>query len=147
MKKVLSLLLLTAPLYLIPTLLSAHCQVPCGIYDDEKEFTIMMEHTETIRKAMLEMAKEEDGDMAQSMQQFVRWVNNKESHAQKIQDICAEYFLAQRVKASMDDYEEQLVAVHTIIVAAMKAKQNSDTAYADALEKAIHDYAHIYLDQ
>ncbi len=140
----LTLLLLVASFFLTSAHLGAHCQVPCGIFDDETTFTIMHEHTETIRKAMVEMAKLEPGDI-KSHQQFVRWVNNKESHAQKIQDLCGEYFLAQRIKPSMDNYVEQLKAVHAIMIAAMRAKQNVDTKYADALQTAIHDYAHIYL--
>ena len=30
----------------------AHCQIPCGIYDDPARFSLMAEHITTIEKAM-----------------------------------------------------------------------------------------------
>ena len=71
--------------------------------------------------------------------QLVRWVNNKEEHAQKIQDIVTDYFMAQRVKAPDSRegepwaaYITQLALLHQIQVAAMKAKQTTDLANVEA---------------
>ena len=72
---------------------SAHCQVPCGIYADDNVFTTLETDVATIKKAMSMLADEKT-----STNQATRWVNNKESHAQSIQDVVAKYFLAQRVK-------------------------------------------------
>ena len=65
------------------------------------------------------------------------WVANKEKHAQNIIATISDYFLTQRVKASQKDYSDRLVKHHTVIVAAMKAKQNSDAKYAGELKKAV----------
>jgi len=115
----------------------AHCQVPCGIYDDNARVHAMLEDAETVAKAgkmLSELAGKSD---AQSLNQISRWVANKESHAQKIIATISDYFLTQRVKTEQKDYEERLTKHHAVILAAMKAKQNADPSYAETLSKAI----------
>ncbi|MEM7792490.1 MAG: superoxide dismutase [Ni] [Verrucomicrobiota bacterium] len=127
-----------------PTLSHGHCQVPCGIYDDDARVTAMLEDAATVAKACKMIAELEGKTDPQSMQQVVRWVSNKESHAQKIIITMADYYLTQRVKPSQEDYVERLTKHHAIILAAMKAKQNADVKYADALTKAIKEIAVYY---
>ena len=31
---------------------AAHCEIPCGIYDDEARITILLEHVATVEKSM-----------------------------------------------------------------------------------------------
>ena len=115
----------------------AHCQIPCGIYDDHARVAAMLEDAATVEKSIKlinELAGKTD---AQSQNQLVRWVVNKENHAQKIISSISDYFLTQRVKSSMDDYTERLTKHHAVIVAAMKAKQSSDMADATALKESI----------
>ena len=128
-------------LTLSTTLVHAHCQIPCGIYGDEARFTEMLEHTQTITKSMTEIERLSDGADAN---QLARWVQNKESHAQMIQDIVAEYFLAQRIKDSQDTYTERLKLSHKIIVLAMKTKQSTDLANATGLADAIKAFQAVY---
>lgn len=114
----------------------AHCQVPCGIYDDHARVIAMLEDAATVAKAAKlidELAGKHD---AQSQNQIVRWVSNKEKHAQNIISTISDYFLTQRVKASQDDYIERLKKHHAVIVAAMKAKQNA-AGNVEALEASI----------
>lgn len=54
----------------------------------------------------------------------------KEYHAQNIITATNDYFLAQRIKSSQKDYKERLVKHHEVMIAAMKAKQNTDQKYA-----------------
>jgi nickel superoxide dismutase len=122
---------------LTPTDAQAHCQVPCGIYDDAARVQSMLEDATTVKKATTLIAELAGKTDAQSQQQLVRWVNNKESHAQAIISTISDYFLTQRVKSSQDDYVERLKEHHAVIVAAMKAKQNVDGASADALTATI----------
>jgi len=136
------LALTTLLLALATTFAHAHCQIPCGIYGDEARFDTMLEHTHTITKSMTEI-KKLSGDSA-SANQLARWVQNKEAHAQMIQDIVAEYFLAQRVKDSQADYTERLKLSHKIIVLAMKTKQSTDLAYANGLADAIKAFQAVY---
>ena len=107
-----------------------HCQVPCGIYADQHRFEQMLEDQATIEKAGKMIAELSGKKDALSHNQLSRWVATKEAHATNIQKVVAEYFLAQRIKATAKNYEKQLVSAHSVIVAAMKCKQtiNGDTA-------------------
>ncbi|MCG8616537.1 MAG: superoxide dismutase, Ni [Desulfobacterales bacterium] len=121
----------------LPSVALSHCQIPCGIYDDNARVQAMMEDAKTVEKSVTlihELAGKSD---AQSVNQKVRWVMNKESHAQKIIATMSDYFLTQRVKPSQEDYAERLKKHHAVILAAMKAKQNASQAAVDALKKAI----------
>lgn len=127
-----------------------HCQVPCGIYGDQLRFQGMLEDTKTIAKAIAEIngiAESLGGGSAptaKGMNQMVRWVSNKESHAQKIQDVMGEYFFAQRIKSDHKDYTGQLATAHKVIVTAMKCKQDASAETAKSLETAILDFYRAY---
>lgn len=119
------------------SLVTAHCQIPCGIYDDHARVQSMLEDAATTQKAskmIEELAGKKD---PQSQNQLVRWVMNKEQHAQNVIATISDYFLTQRVKADQKDYAERLAKHHAIIVAAMKVKQNADISYSLELSKAI----------
>lgn len=123
---------------------AAHCQIPCGIYDDHARVQAMLEDAATVAKATKligELAGKAD---PQSQNQVVRWVMNKEKHAQNVISTIADYFLTQRVKTDQEDYAERLAKHHAVILAAMKAKQNADGAYAEALTKSIEALAPYY---
>ena len=122
----------------------SHCQIPCGIYDDTVRFNLMLEDATTVRKSITEINKASAAESI-NYNQLVRWVNNKENHADNISNTVHYYFLAQRIKPDQDQYQEKLVALHKIIVLAMKNKQNADLALVDDLEKAINDFKAMYL--
>ena len=127
----------------LPRLAAAHCQIPCGIYDDNARVEAMLEHVETVKKSIKLINELADKTDVQSRQQFVRWVTNKEEHAQKIITTIADYFLTQRVKTDQKDYVERLKKHHAVILDAMKAKQSADPMVAETLEmsvKALLDY-------
>ncbi len=129
---------------LTPQLLQAHCQIPCGIYDDKARVDRMLEDAATVSKSVkliVELSGKKD---AQSQNQITRWVMNKENHAQKIISSISDYFLTQRIKTSQKDYAQRLATHHAVIIAAMKAKQNADVKYADALTKSIEDLIPYY---
>lgn len=115
----------------------AHCQIPCGIYDDYTRVQSMLEDAATVEKSVnsiYELAGKSD---AQSQNQLVRWVMNKEDHAQKVIETISNYFLTQRVKPDQKDYSERLAKHHAVIVAAMKVKQNAEVDYVKALKESI----------
>ena len=123
----------------------AHCEIPCGIYDDEAKFDELDLHVKTIKRSI------EGIQSTENMHDTARWVINKENHAQKIQDEIAVYFLTQRVKSpsKSDDpksYAKSLMLTHQILVTAMKAKQTSDMAIADALQDAVDAYRDHYFE-
>ena len=128
--------------------LSAHCQVPCGIFSDELKFSELKEHVLTIEKSarlIRELSAKEDLT-ANDYQQLVRWTTNKETHAQKIIDETANYFLAQRIKADASHYAEKIEVLHQIIVYAMKTKQSAGMDATTKLTESIAVFKDLYLD-
>ena len=121
-----------------------HCQVPCGIYDDYARLKAMLEDAATVEKAAKSIAKLAGESDAQSQNQMVRWVMNKEQHADNVIQIISEYFLTQRVKPSQEDYAERLERHHAVILAAMTAKQNAAESFAADLRKKIEALADYY---
>ena len=81
----------------------------------------MLEDQATIEKAGKLIAELSGKKDALSHNQLSRWVATKEAHATNIQKVIAEYFMAQRIKATAKNYETQLVSAHTVIVAAIGA--------------------------
>ena len=138
-----------SPLVLVVTLLStnwlsAHCQVPCGVYGDSARFTQMLEDQTTIAKAIAQINDLVDKKDGVSANQLSRWVSTKEDHANKIQKIIAEYFLTQRIKSTSEKYEDLLKGAHSVMVAAMKCKQGTDPTSADALKSSIENFQAVY---
>ncbi|WP_419787676.1 superoxide dismutase, Ni [Pseudodesulfovibrio sp.] len=137
--------LIVGLLWLVPKGAQAHCQVPCGIYDDHARVEAMLEDVATIRKAVTELGELNGKTDVQSRQQFVRWVNTKEMHAERIIRTISDYFLTQRVKADQKDYVKRLKDHHAVMVGAMKCKQNASMEPVDKLEtlvKVLYDYYH-----
>ena len=140
-------LLLLAGLGLASTA-HAHCQVPCGIYGDSTKFDVLMEHVATIEKASAQISElaTKEHPSAQDQQQLVRWVDNKEHHAQLIIDEAANYFLAQRIKSGAEHYSDKLTLLHEIIVYAMKSKQTTDGKAVATLGEKLSAFKALYLD-
>lgn len=136
-----------------PRAAQAHCQIPCGIYDDDVRFQLMEEHVATIEKSMQQIV--EIGTAGEkNWNQLVRWVENKDEHADALAQIITEYFLQQRIKpfdggdaAAQEKYLAELTQCHEILVHAMKAKQTTDLTHVEALRGLIHEFAHSYLGQ
>ena len=146
------LVLILSLLVIIPNYLFAHCEVPCGIYDDELRFKELYENTATIEKAtkiIIEISKDKSPDY----NQLVRWVNTKEIHAEKNQSIVSQYFLHQRIKPAhsnspeYQDYIRSLELLHQISVYSMKTKQSTDLKNIELLKDSIHDFQHHYLKE
>ena len=131
----------------------AHCEIPCGIYEDTLRIELIKEHITTIEKSM-KMILELSNDEEPNYNQIVRWVNNKEDHANKLQDIVGQYFLNQRIKPvepASDKYQKyikQLSLLHELLVYSMKAKQTTDLLYTEKLRTTIlafeKDYFHTH---
>ena len=122
----------------------SHCQIPCGIYDDHARVKTMLEDAATTRKSVMLISELSGKSDAQSNNQIVRWVMNKEKHAQNVISTISDYFLTQRVKSKQKDYVERLKKHHAVIVAAMKVKQNADMKYVNALESSIKELLPYY---
>lgn len=131
----------------------AHCQIPCGIYGDPLRFDEMREHVETIEKSMKQIEEIGASDTP-NHNQLVRWVNNKEDHAEKLTETVTYYFMAQRIKIPAHDddvaqkkYTKEITLLHHIMVHAMKAKQTTDLEHVEKLRQLIHDFEHSYMGE
>lgn len=130
---------------LVPmTYLAAHCEVPCGIYDDDARFHEMLEDQATIAKAIASMHELASDPDVNGINQLARWVSTKEAHATNTQHIIAQYFMTQKIKADGEGYVGKLTAAHSVMVAAMKCKQSAEPATSEALKKAIMDFQKAY---
>ncbi len=132
-----------------PKIASAHCEIPCGIYEDSLRIALIKEDVKTIAKSMNKII-ELSNAAKPNYNQIVRWVNNKDEHAVKIQQIVWQYFLTQRLKlkdrtaAEQSKYYKQLELLHKMSVFAMKCKQTTDLAYTEKLLKALDEFARLY---
>ena len=128
MRRIFTILIICALCIFKGVSLYSHCQIPCGIYDDEMRVSQLKENTATIEKSISEILKLEKMKNIEN-NQMVRWVFNKDKHADSTIDIVTNYFLAQRIKiedgaSKKDIYLYQLELLHKIIVCSMKAKQS-----------------------
>ena len=132
----------------------AHCQIPCGIYGDAGRFDAMMEDMTTIEKSMNQI-NELSGQEKPNWNQLVRWVQNKEDHADKLTDTVTYYFLAQRVKppkdhgdeAAQKKYSHELMLLHKTMIHAMKAKQTTDLEHVESLRHLIGEFKKSYMGE
>ena len=130
-------------LLLVPVLASAHCEVPCGIYDDEARIAMLAEHATTIAKAMEQIEALTSSEEVNS-NQLVRWVNTKEQHATEVQHIVSQYFMTQRIKPDQENYAEKLQSLHRMMLSAMKCKQTTDLANVEALRSELEVFHGLY---
>ena len=129
----------------------AHCQIPCGIYDDMMRIHLMKEHVTTIEKSIRLIGELSDATEAGDVNQLVRWVNNKDHHADLLGEIVTEYFLRQRIMAPTGDdaeartrYLNQLEVLHQLLRVSMKAKQTVDPKIGDELRVLIDRLSQLY---
>ncbi|MDD4052611.1 MAG: superoxide dismutase [Ni] [candidate division Zixibacteria bacterium] len=134
---------------LAPATAVAHCQIPCGIYDDSLRFVMLGEDVTTIEKSMrsvteLSAAAEKDYN------QIVRWVTNKDEHAAKFMEIVTDYFMAQRIKpvpptdSMYNLYVKRVTVLHQMLVTAMKCKQTTDMENVTRLRQLVAEFKDLY---
>lgn len=145
--KVISMVVLTI---FTANLAYSHCQVPCGIYGDKMRIDLLQEHITTIEKAMNQI-NDLSKNAGANINQLVRWVENKDKHADEFTHIVTYYFLAQRIKIKepgnskeFQDYQKKLTYLHQMMVFAMKSKQTTDLKNVSKLRQLVEQFAAIY---
>ena len=151
MKKITALVLFLTMLLLLKPAVFSHCEVPCGIYNDQMRFTMLEEHIATIEKGINQI-KALSNESPQNMNQIIRWVMNKEKHAEEMQNIISQYFMTQRLKLADQSEPEaskalmaKLAMCHEILVYAMKTKQSTDIENISKLKEAVQNFKASYL--
>jgi nickel superoxide dismutase len=139
MKKVAALAVFVAMSFVYAQSVRSHCEVPCGIYDDQMRVQMIREHITTIEKAMKKIV-ELSNQSPLNYNQIVRWTTNKEEHAEELQHIVQQYFMTQRIKPVnageerlYDRYVEHVTLLHQMLIYAMKTKQTTDTGQIEIL--------------
>ncbi|MEA4863315.1 MAG: superoxide dismutase [Ni] [Victivallaceae bacterium] len=117
----------------------AHCEIPCGIYDDPMRMKMIYEHITTLDKSVHEINHLNEAEKP-NYNQLVRWIENKDEHADQLQEIVSQYFMTQRIKPAepgepgYDKYVRQITLLHRMLIQAMKVKQSTDPAEVDKLK-------------
>ena len=147
MKKILAQVLITSCIICLFSLSTfGHCEIPCGIYDDEMRIEMISEHIGTIEKSMNEiMHLQKEG--LQSSNQLVRWIMNKEDHANEVQEIVSQYFMTQRIKPDAKDYDKKLGLLHEMLIYSMKCKQTTDVAHVSKMRDLVKEFKGLYFEE
>lgn len=133
----------------VVTQVYSHCQIPCGIYDDPARLKMIDEHITTIEKSMKQIVQLSQTQPV-DMNQVVRWINNKDLHADELSEIVTYYFMAQRVQptaaesAEYKDYVRKLTLLHEMMVSSMKCKQTTDLAHVEKLRDLLKEFSAAY---
>ena len=146
-------LMTVALLTSLSSVVFAHCQIPCGIYDDKARLDTLGENITTIERAM-KMIVDLSDDAEIDHNQIVRWVDAKNHHADNTANIVSWYFLQQRVKPvdpgdeiAHKTYVRKISLLHSMLVHSMKAKQTTDISHVEKLRELLVDFSAIYLGE
>ncbi|MHC4691139.1 MAG: superoxide dismutase [Ni] [Planctomycetota bacterium] len=152
-RKKVAILIVLVLMMVFASMVYSHCQIPCGIYGDPARFDMIAEHTTTIEKSMKQitsLSKQNKPDM----NQIVRWVQNKEQHADELSHIVTHYFMAQRIKPVSDtkskayqEYIRKLTLLHEMLIYSMKAKQTTDLSNVEKLKASLAEFRSAYFQQ
>lgn len=124
----------------------AHCEIPCGIYDDQMRIEMLREHITTIEKSMQNIRHLQKGP-GENANQLIRWVVNKEDHADKFQHIVSQYFMTQRIGTDADKYAEKVSLLHKMLVYSMKCKQTTDSGHVEKLRQLVDQFESLYFEK
>jgi len=123
-----------------------HCEIPCGIYDDQMRIEMLREHITTIEKSMKTIGHLQK-DPGENANQLIRWVVNKEDHADKFQHIVSQYFMTQRIAPDADKYAEKVGLLHKMLVYSMKCKQTTDLGHVEKLRSLVDQFETLYFEK
>ena len=134
----------------VTSVVYAHCQIPCGIYDDQMRIKMIAENITTIERSIVQidrLSRKESPDL----NQINRWIDNKEKHADDTSNIISYYFLAQRIQAvesgggkSYRQYIEKLTLLHEMLLYCVRAKQTVDISNVEVLRVLLDDFKDAY---
>jgi nickel superoxide dismutase len=153
LNKTILLVVISCTLLLLTTLPMAfsHCEIPCGIYNDPMRMDMMAEDITTIEKSIKEIQRlSAEGE--KNYNQLVRWIVNKDNHADYFSEIVTQYFMAQRITPAEEsnqkaykEYVHKLTLLHKMLVYAMKCKQTTDLENVEQLKTYLAQFRAAYL--
>ena len=145
-KRWFQVLLAVSVVFFTTSYVAAHCEIPCGIYDDEMRINMIAEHITTIEKSMKEIMNL-GAQNPINYNQLIRWVSNKEDHANEIQEIVGQYFMTQRIKPDTKNYTQKLALLHKMLIYSMNCKQTTDLSHITMLRSLLKEFQMLYFEQ
>ena len=124
----------------------SHCEIPCGIYDDPLRIELLKEHITTMEKSM-KTIRDLEKSVSHHAHMLIRWVANKEEHANKFQEIVTQYFMTQRISVDDANYAKKIQTLHEMLIYAMKCKQTTDLSHIEKLKTLVNDFENLYFDK
>jgi nickel superoxide dismutase len=121
------------------TIVQAHCDIPCGIYDPAEALLA----AKTVAR-MVELINGLEGRDTATRNKFARCVAVKEQHAEKvkreIQIIWSDYFKPEHLEAIPDLHSR----VWNLLKLAGKNKQSVDAEAASQLVAAVQEFSDLF---
>jgi nickel superoxide dismutase len=121
---------------------SAHCDIPCGIYETDT----MTHSAETCRRMIQKIDELGEIDSVEKQNTLIRSVMNKERHAQKVKDelyiLWSDYFKPEHLEKFPDLHDKIWKAVKQ----ASTVKQTVSMDEVEKLGTMVHDIAHLFAD-
>jgi len=145
----------------------AHCEIPCGIHDDQLRFQMIEESIQTIDLSSKVIRKLSQNKKL-NLSQIIRWTLTKEEQAGKIRSIMTDYFLVQRMKVIPEfstaaylprpaekkkkhmrymNYLKELKLVHRIVIQTMRVKQSHSKSRVVSLRQTVDDFHKLYKEK
>lgn len=122
---------------------SAHCDIPCGIYDPGPAQIAALTVVRMI-DLMNEMESSHDRNSLEYQNNMPRYVLVKEEHAEKVKNeirvIWGDYFKQQQIDQHSNVHE----LVHKIMMLGSKSRQTADRENAVQLVDAVNQFAEIF---
>lgn len=117
------------PMIFVPFLLglgqlSGHCQMPCGIYDDQMVYDQINQYYLTMFKGVKAL-KNNKFQTDEEKNHFVRWVMTKDRLSDEVAMVITTYFLQQKI-LPIEDNTELLKSLHRLLFLLVAIKQNVD---------------------
>ena len=131
----------------LPETVSAHCDIPCGIYDPHSAqiAALTVLRMNQLIDALERPAPDAPPEAAKAaMNSLSRYVKAKEEHAEickkEIDILWHDYFRPEHV----EKYPDLHTKIWNVNKLASRNKQNADTAAAEELLAAVREIAHIF---
>jgi len=114
--------------------LEAHCQMPCGIYNDDMIYDYIDQYIKTMYKGVSVMNNSKFSN-PQERNEFIRWVIEKEKKSDEIAAMITQYFLQQKIKGGEPDTAKRLASAHNLLCTLVTIKQHSSTEFIEEFSK------------
>jgi len=123
--------------------LNAHCQMPCGIYNDQMVYDQVNQFYKTVYKGVMAM-KNNKLETVEDKNQFVRWVMTKERLCNETAEIITKFFLQQKLKPDDEDTKPLILSAHKLLFLLVAIKQTVDVDIVNDFGKEWDHFKYLF---